>query len=154
MTEKTKTVYILLYSGRSVISWAIRWQTRSKFSHAAFQFGDSIIESVEGIGVRQRFFESSDANAKRLAVELTEKQYYNLLTWAQSHIGEKYDWIAILRFLSRRSWYRDDTWFCSEFVFAGLESVGKLLFKNTEPWEVSPGLIDRSPILIEVTAGT
>ena len=55
--------FILLYSGVSLISGAIRWQTRSEYSHAAISDGKAVWESIEGEGVRCRQVDERDSDA-------------------------------------------------------------------------------------------
>ena len=145
--ETKRKVYILAYSNKGWVSRLIRWQTRSRYSHVALRFGDTVIESVEPEGVRQRDVESADSAADVFSLELSEERYAKLLYWCLARVGDRYDWPAIFRFVSRRKWCRDDCWFCSEFVYTALENVGYPLLARTEPWEVSPGLLVRSPLL-------
>lgn len=63
--------------------------------------------------------------------------------------GKKYDYTMVARFLTRRQESRasSEKWFCSELVFAAVQVAGVDLLRDTEPWEVSPGLLARSPFL-------
>jgi hypothetical protein len=45
-------------------------------------------------------------------------------------------------------------WFCSELAFAAARQAGISLLGATEPWEVSPGLFARSPLLRWASAGS
>ncbi len=141
-------VIILLYSGRSPLAWMIRFQTRSKYSHAAFLFGDTVVESVPWYGVRQREVNSDDAAADRYSVELTADQYVSLWYWCDERLGCKYDWLGILRFISRRHSHEDRRFFCSELIAEALYAVGIQLIR-ARPWMISPGLLSCSMLLTE-----
>ena len=143
----TLQVEVLLYRGKGPLSSLIRWQTRSNYAHAAFNFHGRVIESLPWRGVICRAYHPSDNIADKFTVDLTSEVYEQLLAWATSQVGRRYDWQGVLGFVSRRKLLLNDRWFCSEFVFYGLAQVGKPLFVNTEAWEAHPGLLVRSSVL-------
>lgn len=147
MHGSKRKIVVLFFSGKGLIARAIRWQTRSLWSHVAFLLGNKVIESHSGTGVVKRELEDADRLATRRYVECDEKTYYRLLQWCNKRVGQRYDYLAVLRFIDRRRCYRDDTWFCSELVYAGLCEVGIVALNETAPWECSPGLLARSPVL-------
>jgi len=138
-----------LHRGASWISKAIRWQTRSEYSHASLCFSDCIIESMEGHGVRLlgRYERGQTVDLYRVAARDIERDVWQ---FAAAQLGKGYDWTMVLRFLTRRQESRSSTgkWFCSELVFASLQQAGVNLLERCEPWEVSPGLLAKSPLLI------
>jgi uncharacterized protein YycO len=71
------------------------------------------------------------------------------LAWAKSQIGKKYDYVSILRFLTRSSRGRKDNgkWFCSELAFVAAQKAGVDLLHFIHPVEVSPGHFILSPLL-------
>jgi len=141
-------IAVLLYRGSGFIGRAIRWQTRSPYSHAAIVVNQWVYEAREFKGVIKRPLRESDLdeavwfNVKPFPSE----KFSALVQWMESQVGKKYDYLMVLRFISRRQETRESTgkWFCSEFVFAALQKIGVLLFNHTEPYEVSPGLLPRS----------
>ena len=142
------TIHILLYQTKGLIGSLIRWQTRSRYSHASLLFDKTIIiESHFKTGVISRSVEECDLDAHACTFEISEDNEFKIKKWADETIGYKYDWQAILRFLSRRRMTNDFKWFCSEHVFEALLQGGIRLLINTESWEVSPGLLARSPLL-------
>jgi uncharacterized protein YycO len=62
-----------------------------------------------------------------------KEQYINLpaspevtaafYTWNALQVGKPYDLTAIAAFVARRDWRETDSWFCSELMAAGLETV-------------------------------
>jgi hypothetical protein len=80
---------------------------------------------------------------------MSQDQTSRLREFAHQHIGKPYDYLSVARFISRRSEsiHSKEKWFCSEFVFAAFQAAGLNLLRDTEAWEVSPGLLSKSPLL-------
>jgi uncharacterized protein YycO len=141
-------VQILFYEGRSLLNWAIRFQTRSRYSHVAFLFnGDTLIEAAPFKGVHERHKEKIDEAADVYSVYMTDAQYTELLSWCRDRVGCKYDWPAVIRFVSRRHSHEDCRFFCSEFIAEGLYAVGIQVLR-ARPWTISPGLLACSMRLV------
>lgn len=145
---------VCLHRGDSLISKLIRWQTRSEYSHASIILEDGThYEAREGRGVlRHSEFTLTNPTEKvdRFAVTtFSETEYRDLWVFLEAQVGKGYDWTMVARFVSRRQETRKSRglWFCSELVFAAFKSAGVPLLRGTEPWEVSPGLLARSPLL-------
>ena len=158
MCEPQRKLLIRAYRGRGLLCWFIRWQTRSPYSHVALQFGDTLFESYpwkkpgKPRGLIQRDVDESDLAADAFGIEIPEHVYANMMRWAILHVGDGYDWLAIFRFISRRRCQSDDRWVCSEWIFRDFLDHCIRLLAETEEWEVSPGLLVRSPLLArEVT---
>lgn len=157
---------VVLFKGKSFISRLIRWQTRSEYSHAAVLVEETtaghpvmgfVIESMEGVGVRAAQWKAAE-DADVFEVEgLSELEKTRVLKFLNEQVGKKYDWLMVLRFISRRQESRATSgkWFCSELVFAAFLKAGVELLARTEAWEVSPGLLARSPWLkrVEILKG-
>ena len=147
-------ITILLYSGTSTISRLIRWQTRSQYSHAAAILPDgTLIEAREFEGVLSRYPTiSRDMEAERFTVEVTDAQAEIIERFLKAQVGKRYDYTMVARFVTRRDEARRTSkkWFCSELVFAAFKKAGVALLRDTEPWEVSPGMLARSPLLTPV----
>jgi uncharacterized protein YycO len=143
---------VLLFKGRGAMSMAIRWQSRSIYSHTAIQLNDgSIIESWQGSGVQHKDLDDWDdidafeiVDAPDLGVELDTEGCEEFL---RAQLGKGYDYTSVLRFVSRRKGGNPDRWFCSELVFAALAHAGVNLLERCEPWRVSPGMLAWSPFL-------
>jgi hypothetical protein len=82
---------------------------------------------------------------------------FSIVGWSDAHearaleflkpqIGKGYDKTMVVRFLTRFQESRKSKgkWFCSELAFAAVREGGVELFARTEPWEVSPGMLNRS----------
>lgn len=151
--RSSSNVLIALHRAPGVVGSLIRWQTRSQYSHASLYCpGLGIIEAREGKGV-QRLTDFHLKAGER--VELyrvngaTDEEVSAAWMFAADQTGKAYDWTMVLRFVSRRQESRSSSgkWFCSELVYAAFLSAGVELLRATEPWEVSPGLLGRSPYL-------
>lgn len=162
---------IALYQGKSWISRAIRWQTRSRYSHAAFLLDDgSVIEAwtpvvrwvipgegsrVEGRGESEDLSALSRQHTPGTVVDifefvcpLTKEENQKLEFLAKQDVGTPYDYRSIVRFLTRkRSALKKRRLFCSEQVFARCQQIGRPLLDRTEAWRVPPDWIARSPHL-------
>lgn len=140
---------VALFRGRGPISTAIRWQTRSVYSHAALVRRDGqIIEAWQGSGVRiNRLHDWTDIDLFGIP-SMTDEQWDAALAFAASHIGRGYDYWAIIRFISRHAMPQNDRWFCSELVFASLVHAGVAPLMRIHAAEVSPGALATSPLLV------
>lgn len=145
---------VALHSAPGFIGRAIRWQTRSQYSHASLYLpGQGIIEAREGKGV-QHLREYAPKDGERIELYniegMADADAQFAWEFAQAQIGKAYDWTMVLRFVSRRQESRpsSEKWFCSELVYASLKAASIELLRATDPWEVSPGLLGRSPRLL------
>jgi uncharacterized protein YycO len=147
-----KAPSILLFRGRGLLSAAIRWQTRSRYSHAAILLHDeqTIIEAWPGAGVRAKSFNGWDDwdGIDYFSVD-ADFNSYRLENFLHAQLGKRYDYLGVLRFLSRDSDedQKNKRWFCSELVFAAFAHAGVDLFRDTRAWEVSPGMLSKSQLL-------
>jgi len=144
---------LLLFRGKGVISALIRWQTRSKYSHAALLLpnGD-IIEAWQGLGAGVRIkrgLDSWDGVEIYAVPSATAAAWNEVIGFARSRVGAGYDYWSVARFISRRHMPPNDKWFCSELVFAAFRFAGIHLLR-AESQEVSPGMLSRSPLITRV----
>lgn len=148
-------MYVLLFRGKGLISTLIRWQTRGEYSHAALQIehpDGGIYESWQGAGVRRLKNLKSWENVDRYEVRsITSDQIHAVRYFMDQQRGKKYDYVGVLRFVTRRRRGDNEKWFCSELVFEALKSAKIPLFVRTEGWEVSPDMLKRSPRLASAT---
>ena len=147
MCQQMRRIRVLCYHGHGLIGTAIRWQTRSEYSHVAFLLGAMVIESDAPQGVLERPYDERDSSADVYYLDVTQQDYDRLYRWLQGKLGLRYDWLAILRFVSRRN-HRggQHRYFCSELVAEGFELLGQPL-QRAEPWKISPALVAMSVVL-------
>lgn len=144
---------VALYSGLSAVSRLIRWQTRSCYSHAALLLdGGAVIESwhrggcdlhphlgtvhTPGTPVDIFSVEGLDAAAAARA-----------RNYAEMHLGDRYDWMGVVRFVSRRPHRPSGRVFCSSLVAGALLSAGVPLLLRAPAHHLSPRDISLSPRL-------
>lgn len=146
---------IALYQGKSLISKAIRWQTRGVYSHAAIILPDTTIVEAWHNPAKVRLITTlSDGHTPGTTVDIfdvatSEQQRDDISVFARMQMGKPYDFAAIARFMSRRNKDNPDKWFCSELVFSAFRYAGIDLLERTEPFQVSPVLLSRSPLLVK-----
>ena len=145
------TLRIGLHRSTGLVSSLIKWQTRSQYSHASLILPSGLIlESIQGKGVvMDRWYALRD-DIDVFTVAIREEQEHAVIDFAKQQLGKPYDYTMVLRFISRRQATRKTSgkWFCSELVFASYLEAGIALLRDTEPWEVSPELLSKSPYLI------
>lgn len=148
----TVPITVSLHRGNAWISKLIRWQTRSVYSHAGVVLPDGkFIESREGKGVLEhdQLVVANNEEVDLFHVMVSDDQALLLSRFLRSQLGKPYDWTMVARFITREQETRSSTgkWFCSELVFAAFLEANVELLRDTHPWEVSPGLLARSPLL-------
>lgn len=140
---------ILLFRGRGFISRAIRWQTRSRYSHAALLLpgGTEIIEAWQFRGVQQRRIDDWEGIDRFDVPSLSPAQWQAVIAHARTLIGKSYDYRGVLRFVSRTPASTDDALFCSELVFDAVDKgAGVRLLHETTAGAVSPAMLALSPL--------
>jgi len=143
---------IALFRSKSFISRAIRWQTRGDFSHAAIvSDGGTLWEAKEFVGVHRldHFMDAVDPGEtfEMFRVETTPHQTRMMIDWLNAQCGHKYDYRAVLRFLTREPVEEDGDWFCSELAFEAFYQAGVELFRDTRGWQVCPDMLKRSTLV-------
>lgn len=144
-----------LHKSVGLVSTLIKWQSRSVYSHASLILpDDTILESMQGQGVvhNRSLISCADTTDVCEVVGLASV-HAAAQRFAEAQLGKPYDYTMVARFVSRRPETRKSSgkWFCSELVFASFASAGLPLLRDTEAWEVSPGLLAKSPYLVPVT---
>ena len=146
---------VALFRGRvSLISRAIEWDTRSPYCHAAIvQTDGSVIESIEGVGVhRIDAIPQGDTYDLFTVQGLTEAGEMAVERFLGAQLGLPYANLDIIGFITRSGVQEDrGAWFCSELVFAAIEAGGVSLLSRIAPFQVSPGMLALSPLLIPAT---
>jgi uncharacterized protein YycO len=143
---------VVLFKGGDPISWLVKWQTRSVYSHAALLIPGTrtVIESYPGSGVRIRFLNASDLERVEFydVKGMDEEQWQSAISFARAQIGAGYDWWSVLRFVSKRPARENGRWFCSELVHKAISEQGIRILERIPSAEISPALLGISPILV------
>lgn len=149
---------IVFYRGTSMLSRAIRWFTRSHYSHVAYEQSNGNLIEAWTHGVRMVADYATDHTAGT-AVEwyrvegVTPEQRERAETFMRKQLGKKYDVRGILGFLRHRDIENQERWFCSELVFEAFRQAGVELLARVPAFKVSPGDLNQSPRLILVKSG-
>ncbi|MEM6885454.1 MAG: hypothetical protein AAF571_10510 [Verrucomicrobiota bacterium] len=145
---------ILFWKGSGPIGAMIRWQSRGEYAHAAIldTYERQVYESREGKGVQVLSLDKvRNENPYSLCLEVgVPLDDGKVGRFLKKQVGKKYDWSSVFRFVSRRQASRKSAgvWFCSEYAFAAIQAGGVDLFRDTEPWEVDPAFLSKSPHLV------
>lgn len=144
---------ILLYEGTTSISKIIKDLTRSKFSHAALLYpcGTVVLESADGIGVRERFLNEDTDPFTRFDVPLLGPDgWQKAIAHGKTLIGTKYAWQTDVAFVLTQIPPALDERMCSQLAHECVW-VGGVQLLNTEDWKVAPGHLAWSPLVVEGT---
>ena len=135
------SVKILQFQGVSLISRLIRFQTRSKYSHTALLTSDNTVIEAWHKGGVQEVASISTLHTPGTIVDVFDFTWNvdeeGIEEFARKQVGCSYDFLAILRFLSRRSYTENKKWFCSELIASATEYAGYPLIRLPS-YEVSP----------------
>lgn len=138
------------YQGIGKESIAIRWLTRSDYSHVALEMrnGDVIEAWTSGVrlvkSLSQQHTPGTVVDVFSYGEPLSAAQEAKAENFLYDQLGKKYDFIGVLRFITRRPATDEGRWFCSELATEVAGAVGRPLFFNTKSWEVPPGWVPRS----------
>ena len=141
-----------LYRGTSIISRLIQFRTWSPYSHASW-IGDNgaEIEAWHKGGVVCHpdwgHIHTPGTEIDLFEVKMSDLQRSVITDFLRTQLGKKYDFGAILGFLTRCGKERLGKWFCSELVFCAFQEAGIDLLCRIEPHKVSPGRLSTSPLL-------
>lgn len=150
-------IILAQFRGTSPISWAIKKQTRSVWSHSAAIFRDStVVESWYKGGVSHIDEGSVLLNLSKnhkpgtivdiFHIPCTEEQATVFETYLIAQKGCGYDWMSIARFITKKPAFMDDKWFCSELFNAGANRARVTILQNIRSAQVSPQLLGISPV--------
>jgi hypothetical protein len=154
---------VAAYRGIGAISRAIRFQTRSRWSHVGLLWAQGsdpslwpvdgqLIEAWHKGGVRLLPGAWVDHDP-RTAIdifglpEMAPTAQAAAWRFAVLQVGNPYDFRNVFRFVSRRTPSEDGKWFCSELVAASCEYAGYPLLRRLPPAATSPAMVVWSPRL-------
>lgn len=147
---------ICLHRGTSLVSRLIRWQQRSRYSHASILLPSGLhYESREGKGVlvHKQFTltnKSEVVDQFQFIVPLSIEEIATGADFLSKQVGKPYDWWMVFGFVSRSEHEgpsSEGRYFCSELVDHWALAMGRHLLARIDPWEMSPGHIALSPLI-------
>jgi len=115
-----KTITFNIHSGNGLISKAIKWITLGDYSHTSVEFGKDRFESIMGKGVIMNGHQKINISkiVESYEVKVTNDTFTELKLWTRQQVGKKYDYLAILSFISPLfSKPRIGLWYCSELTY-------------------------------------
>lgn len=157
------------YQGRGHISGLIKLQTDSIWSHTAAILRDgSVVEAwhkggvdhVHNHGLDLIEYDTISCLSKNhkagtpvniFGVQATEAQADIFEAFILSQVGEKYDFWAVFRFLTRKPYNENNKWFCTELVAHGLVLAAIHLQERILCYKMSPQLAGISPLGMPIT---
>lgn len=135
---------VALYKGPPHDGWwhwichyAVRIWTRSRWSHAELVIdGVCFSSSPRDGGVRSKVIDLSSGRWDVFQVAADEAQ---ALRWFGEHVGNRYDWAGIWRFVVPFLPHARNRWFCFESVGSalGLAGAHKLHANDLHAWAVA-----------------
>jgi len=134
-------VRLAFYKGEGdIVDKAIRWWTKSEFSHVEMVFGDEWCStSPRTMKVGCRKVAAKPENWTFVQVVCTPEQEEVLKNRFRSEYGKKYDWLGIvLTQIVPLSVDAPNRWFCSEICAQALIDAG-LLHTELDANEYDPG---------------
>ena len=144
--------HFAFYRGISLVSKAIKWFTRSNYSHVSYIDGSGQV--YEAWPPRARITPSYNVgHAAGTIIDLyrcpmSPTQEATMVAYLTGCIGIKYDFAGVLGFISRRAGaQRQDKLFCSEMIVDACRAAGVILIERTPSYAISPGHLSTSPLL-------
>lgn len=143
---------VLLFKGGDPISWIVKKQSRSIYSHAALLIPGTktCIESYPGSGVRLRQLTAKDWESIDMynVRGMTPEMWASAIDFAHKQLGMSYDWLSVLRFVDKRPARENAKWFCSELVHKAISEAGIRILERIPSAEVAPAHLAISPLLV------
>lgn len=126
---------ILRFSKKSLpLSWLIRYQTWSRWSHVSFELPDGRVLGSEvrgGIAIREP---DKDRAYERWETDLPVE----VLMMARTHIGTPYGWRSYIGHLLKFKVTRRKGFNCSEYIAQAAYDAGHPFFRLDEHHKILP----------------
>jgi uncharacterized protein YycO len=150
--DSTSFVIIGQYYGQSWMSKFIKWRTWSPISHtAALSRDEKYVFEAWRKGVQKTAWQNSHhkpgTKVDLYKVSCSEEEANRFYNYLESQTGRKYDFKAIIGFVLRLPMARLNALFCSEYIFTAALTMPKNLLERVEPYQVSPGHLNLSPLM-------
>ncbi len=129
-------ISIIFEKGTTIIAKLIQWWTCSEWSHVGIVCNDSG-NVVEANWPKVEVTNLKDVKTKYIIMTpkgLTETQEFNILIYALTKVGKKYDWRGLFSFLLKKNINNKSYYFCSELVAESFEKEGVPLVRRNPYW--------------------
>jgi len=144
---------VVAYEGQTKYDWMVKSRTFSPITHIALKLGDSKIEAMPFIGVREITWMTFPTPYTAYVVPIkgiTEQQSKIVWEWLLTQEGKGYDYWGVFGYTI---WigriHERNKWFCSELVEAALRKVDIVMTPGFAPCKVSPARLFDSELLIK-----
>jgi hypothetical protein len=120
---------------------AIRWWTKSPYSHVELHFGDGIcFSSRPGSGCGWKYYDVNRPDIVRISLDQLDPYYDRIIRFCYAEAECAYDWKGIVFcMVFPFGWQSRSKWFCSEICTAMCQLAG--IFQDVKPHEVTPGAL-------------
>jgi len=144
--------YLAFYRGRSLVSKAIKWFTRSEYSHVAYIAESGYVYEAWRPRVRKcvsvHHGHTPGTILDLYRWNMTDTEELAFVQYLESKVGARYDTRGVLGFMSRRAGaQRDSRLFCSELLLDASRHAHAPLLRLVPSYAVSPGHLSSSPLL-------
>jgi len=147
------TITIRFIDEPDIVSRLINYATDSLWCHCEglSRDGKSWIGAHSGTGVQPRTLDyCKPIRERRYSLEVTDEQYETAMSWLESKISEKYDYLSIVGLALHKRVWSPQRVICSELMLQFMQAAG------LQPLNVLPGFdalitpetLHLSPILI------
>jgi hypothetical protein len=161
-------ILLFQHHANDPLSWAIKQITREPYVHAAILVDETKNEIIEAFfpHVRRRALADNELSGIDVfaVTNITSEQEEAVIAYAQSCVteGEDYSIANLFRFLPG---VRDvigeasddsarNAVFCSQFAFDAVHRGGGIQLLNAHSYEIAPGYLAWSPLLVKQPALT
>jgi len=149
-------VRIHFWRGTGIVGSLIRFFSWGEVAHVGMQIDSFLFEAREFRGVVASPYppspkENRKPPCKTLILECSEEQKQQMLNWWHDRIGSPYDYLSVVRFVTRRKETEETKrkYFCSEAVSDACAFAELPLFERVDSSKIPPSWVYRSPKLKE-----
>jgi len=130
------TITIRFIDEPDIVSRLINYATDSLWCHCEglSRDGKSWIGAHSGTGVQPRTLDyCKPIRERRYSLEVTDEQYETAMSWLESKISEKYDYLSIVGLAIHKRVWSPQRVICSELMLQFMQAAG------LQPLNVLPG---------------
>lgn len=134
-----KKITFLYYGPTCFASWIICARLSSLFSHCAVVFEDDVYQANMLKGVNKTKGLKYSNHTVKQTITVSEEKYTEAKALAESLVGVKYDFKAIMGFILGIKYQTEGNWFCSEYgrvIFEAATGIKVPLFNLLTPGQL------------------